>query len=307
MQKSNEILIGLSCRSWQASVRGVHAHYAENAGLWVMFAGLAVMFIPTLWNLIVTTGLWVDDIHAHGPIILAISIWLLWKRWREAPGLSGFKPAPALAWICFLVAADLYVPGRALDIIYFEAGAFVWALAGIVLMAGGVGLLNAVKFPLIFMIFMIPLPNSLVSPLTGWMKLTVSSVTVDMLGWAGLPVAQAGVVISLGQYKLLVADACAGMRTLFMLEAFGVLYLNLVHYKSMLRNITLPILIIPISFTANVIRVIVLALVTYYFGDEAGQGFLHGFAGIVLFVAGLLMMIGTDYLLRLLSREFHAK
>jgi hypothetical protein len=33
-------------------------------------------------------------------------------------------------------------------------------------------------------------------------------------------------------------------------------------------------------------------------GDEAGQGFLHGFAGMVLFMAALLLIIGTDSLLR---------
>ena len=272
-----------------------------------MFAGLAVMFLPTLWDLIVKTGLWLDDEHAHGPLILAISIWLLWKRWHGAPDLSGFKPAPVLAWLCLLVAAMLYIPGRALDFIYFEAGAFIWAMAGIVLMAGGFKLLNAVKFPLFFMIFMVPLPNSLVGPLTGWLKMAVSSVTVDVLGWAGLPVAQSGVLISIGQYQLLVADACSGMRTLFMLEALGILYLNLVHYKSMLRNIVLPILIIPISFVANVIRVIVLVLITYYFGDEAGQGFMHGFAGIVLFLAGLVIMVGADSLLRQMSGRLHAR
>ncbi|MGB2833334.1 MAG: exosortase B [Methylotenera sp.] len=286
-------------------VRNFYAHYSANAGLWLMFAGLAIMFLPTLWGLIAISGLWTDDEHAHGPIILSISLWLLWQRWHWAPDTSSFKPAPALAWICFVIAAVLYVPGRALDIIYFETGAFVWALAGIILMAGGVGLLNRVKFPLFFMIFMIPLPNSLVGPISSVMKLAVSIVTVNILGWAGLPVAQSGVIISLGQYQLLVADACAGMRTLFMLEALGILYLNLVHHQSMLRNIALPILIIPISFTANVIRVIVLALITYYWGSAAGQGFLHGFAGMVLFIAGLLLMFGTDSLLRLLSRKIH--
>lgn len=296
----------LRLSSLASSVRDLRAHYSANTGLWLMFAGLAVMFLPTLWGLFVISGLWTDDEHAHGPIILSISLWLLWQRWHNAPDLSSFKPAPALAWVCFVIAAGLYVPGRALDIIYFETGAFVWALAGVVLMAGGVGLLNTVKFPLFFMLFMIPLPNSLVGPISDWMKLAVSMVTVETLAWAGLPVARSGVVIGLGQYQLLVADACAGMRTLFMLEALGILYLNLVHYKSTLRNIALPILIIPISFTANVIRVIVLALITYYWGSAAGQGFLHGFAGMVLFLAGLFLMFGTDSLLRLLSRKFHA-
>jgi exosortase len=152
---------------------------------------------------------------------------------------------------------------------------------------------------------MIPLPNSLVGPITGAMKLAVSTVTVRVLSWAGLPVAQNGVVIYLGHYQLLVADACAGMRTLFMLEALGILYLNLVHHHSILRNIALPILIVPISFTANVIRVIALSLITYYWGNAAGQGFLHGFAGLVLFAAGLFMMLGTDSLLRLINRKLY--
>jgi len=59
---------------------------------------------------------------------------------------------------------------------------------------------------------------------------------------------------------------------------------------------------VPISFTANVIRVIVLTLITYYFGDAAGQGFLHGFAGMVLFVSALVLIIGIDSLLMAIVR-----
>lgn len=287
--------------------RLIKQHLWANPAIWLLCAGLAVMFTPTLYDLYFVNELWLDDQHSHGPIILAISLWLLWKRWHEAPDLSSYTASPLLAWACFLIAGALYVPGRALDIIYFETGAFVWALAGVILMVGGSKLLSLLKFPLFFMLFMIPLPNTLIGPLTGAMKEAVSLVTVTILGWADFPVARNGVIISLGQYQLLVADACSGMRTLFMLEALGILYLNLVHFSSRLRNIVLPILIIPISFTANVVRVIVLSLITYYLGSEAGQGFLHGFAGMVLFIAGLLMMIGADHLLRLLSAKLNAR
>jgi exosortase B len=293
--------------SYLATARKVQTHLVSNSGLWLMFAGLLIMFLPTLWDLFVVNGIWVDDEHAHGPIILAISLWLLWKRWQEIPDLAGFKPSPALAWVFFFLAASLYIPGRALDIIYFEVGAFVLVLMGIVLMAGGTALFNKLKFPLFFMLFMVPLPNSLVGPIASLMKEAVSAVTVNVLSWAGFQVGRTGVVIYLEQYQLLVADACAGMRTLFMLEALGILYLNLVHHQSMLRNIVLPILIIPISFTANVIRVIALALITYYWGLDAGQGFMHGFAGMVLFLAGLLLMLATDSMLRLISRRFYGK
>ena len=75
--------------------------------------------------------------------------------------------------------------------------------------------------------------------------------------------------------------------------------LNLIRHDSWFRNIALAILIVPISFTANVIRVMTLTLITYHFGDAAGQGFLHGFAGMVLFLSALLLIIGVDSMLQI--------
>ena len=109
-------------------------------------------------------------------------------------------------------------------------------------------------------------------------------------------------ILQIGQYKLLVADACAGLHTLFTLEALGLLYLNIIRHDSMFRNVALAILIVPISFTANVIRVMVLTLITYHYGDEAGQGFLHGFSGMVLFLTALLLIIGVDSLFQLVVK-----
>jgi exosortase/archaeosortase family protein len=91
-----------------------------------------------------------------------------------------------------------------------------------------------------------------------------------------------------------VADACAGLQTLLTLEALGLFYLNLMRHSSTFRNVGLALFIIPISFAANVIRVVVLTLITYYYGDAAGQGFLHGFAGMVLFVTALALILSID-------------
>ena len=51
------------------------------------------------------------------------------------------------------------------------------------------------------------------------------------------------------------------------------------------------------------VRVMILILITYYFGDEAGQGFIHGFAGMLLFVVALVMIMGLDSLLQWISRR----
>ena len=93
---------------------------------------------------------------------------------------------------------------------------------------------------------------------------------------------------------MLVADACAGLNSLFTLEALGLLYMNVMRHESAARNAVLALLIVPISFCANLLRVVVLALITYHLGDAAGQGFLHGFSGMVLFITALLLIMAVD-------------
>jgi exosortase len=128
----------------------------------------------------------------------------------------------------------------------------------------------------------------------------VSAAAEQLLFMLGYPVARSGVVLQLGPYQLLVAEACAGLRSLFALEAMGLLYLNLMHHRSLTRNLILAALIAPIAIAANVIRVVALALITYYFGDAAGQGFLHEFSGLLLYCVALLLIVGADSLFRLL-------
>jgi exosortase B len=147
------------------------------------------------------------------------------------------------------------------------------------------------------MFFMVPLPGPVVDLLTLPMKTFVSWATEHILYALNYPITRTGVILQLGQYKLLVADACAGLHTLFSLEAMGLLYLHLTRHESWGRNIALATLIIPISLAANTIRVLTLSLITYHFGDEAGQGFLHGFASIVLFVSALILIIAVDSLI----------
>jgi EpsI family protein len=158
-------------------------------------------------------------------------------------------------------------------------------------------------FAFFFMLFMIPLPASVVDAVTQPLKIGVSYATEHLLYWAGYPIARSGVILTIGQYQLLVADACAGLNSLFVLEALGLLYMNLVRHSSVVRNVVLATLIVPISFTANTIRIIFLALITFYFGDAAGQGFVHGFSGIVLFLSALLLIIGVDGVISRIVRD----
>lgn len=284
----------------------VTAQHAEQAGApltpWLLIAaGLLALFGPTFWDLF--HGIWASDSQGHGPIVLGISLWLIWKKWPEVVEHPA-RPAALPGWIVSVIGLLLYFVGRSQDILLFEVGSLIWLLSATVLLLKGAASLKLLWFPLFFMLFMIPLPGMLVDAVTQPMKMAVSYVAEAVLSGVGYPISRSGVVLQIGQYQLLVADACAGLHTLFTLEALGLLYLNLVRHESLARNVSLALLIVPISFTANVIRVMVLTLVTFHLGDEAGQGFLHGFAGMVLFMAALILIIATDSLIRIGVQRF---
>jgi exosortase B len=257
-----------------------------------IIVGLAVMYGPTLFELF--KGPWSQDEQMHGPIVLGISVWLLYRNWGAMELAAQGKRTSNWGWPVFVFGLFFYVLGRASETGFFEVGSVIWLLVGLLLITRGGAALKAQWFALFFMFFMIPLPGSVVDPVTLPMKMAVSYVAENVLFWAGYPIGRNGVILQIGQYMLLVADACAGLHTLLTLEALGLLYLNVVRRDSMFRNIGLASLIVPISFTANVIRVMTLTLITYHFGDAAGQGFLHGFAGMVLFLSALLLIIAFD-------------
>lgn len=257
--------------------------------------GLVALYVPTIVDLSRTT--WQSDEQFHGPIVLGVSLYIFWNL-RSKVVEAESKPLPLIGWPLALFGLACYTLGRAQGITLFEIGSVFFLLPGILLLMRGASALKAIWFPIFFLFFMLPLPGALVDMLTMPMKIAVSYVTEQVLYPLGYPIARNGVILHMGQYQLLVADACAGLHTLFSLEAMGLLYLHIVRHESWARNTLLAILIVPISFTSNVIRVITLTLVTYYFGDEAGQGFIHGFAGMVLFVTALLLIIATDSLLR---------
>lgn len=262
----------------------------------VMIIGLLSLFVPTYITL--ADEVWNNDAHGHGPLILGVSLWLLWHdRHRILDGEA--QPAMAAGFVLLLGGLFLHVVGHSQSINMLTTLAQPVVFGACLLLLHGWQALRRAWFPLFFMLFMIPLPEVVVQAITMPLKQAVSVVTEWLLYEAGYPIARSGVTLSIGQYQLLVADACSGMNSLLTLESLGLLYMRLMNYHSKARNTLLAIAIVPTSFVANVTRVIILVLVTYYFGDEVGQGFVHSFSGLVLFTVSLVSIYFIDQVLSL--------
>jgi len=264
----------------------------------ILLAGWAVMYGPTYWDLSGT--IWRTDEQFHGALILIVVAWLIWDARHR---VSAAPPAPrtALGGTLFGFGLLFYILGRSQDILLFEVGSQISVLAGALLILHGPGAVRALWFPILFFVFMVPLPGVLVDAMTGPLKQWVSVIAEQLLYAAGYPIGRSGVMLSIGQYQLLVADACSGLNSMFSLAALGLLYMYLMARKSWLHNGIMLASILPIAFAANIVRVVILVLITYHLGDEAGQGFLHGSAGIVLILAALMFLFLLDGVLSRLT------
>jgi exosortase B len=249
--------------------------------------------VPTYVSL--ANGLWRDEEYAHGPLVLAIFALLVWRdRGALVAGLPARSPvAGALLLAGGLV---LYVAGRSLGIALFEVGSHLPVLAGVLLLTRGWTGIRRFGFVLVFLAFLVPLPGFVLAAASAPLKEFVSAAVAFLLAALGYPVARDGVTLAVGPHQLLVADACSGMASLTSLLAMVLLYCHLTGGALRARALLLVLCVAPVAVAANVLRVLILALVAYHFGDEAAQGAIHQAAGLAVFVAALAMVVGIDRL-----------
>lgn len=269
---------------------------------WVLaLLGFLAMYSPIYWA--AANDIWKREEHAHGSIILVITLWVFWRLW---PSLEKIEQPKSLPWGGLALSAlggAFYVLGRLLNFSILEFGSQPLVVAGMIWMLGGRAALKLTWFPIFFLLFMVPLPGTLIDAMTGHLKQWVSVIVEMILQLANYPVGRSGVLLTVGHYQLLVADACSGLHSMFTLSSMGMLLMYINDRSSRLHNGLMLLSILPIAFAANVIRVMALVLITYHLGDEAGQSFLHGAAGIVLIVAALLSFLALDKVLHAVIRR----
>ena len=151
-----------------------HAWRGELVSWLPIIVWLVVLYVPSLVDLF--NGIWSQDEQMHGPIVLGIACWLIYRNWQAMIAASEGEPTNAWGWVFAVFALLLYALGRSQDILIFEIGSVIWLLIGIILLSRGVAALKAQWFALFFMLFMVPLPSQVVDLVTLPMKMAVSYV-----------------------------------------------------------------------------------------------------------------------------------
>nr|WP_166180499.1 exosortase V [Altererythrobacter segetis] len=280
-----------------AYARPVQSTGSQIVELVVLLLGVAVVALPTMF--FVAKESWSTEQGSHGPIVLFTGLWLLWRQWPEARAVaqqpSGTKVALLLAF-----SLSLYTFTRITQIVEIEGYAMYACLLVVLYSMVGHESLRRLWFPLFYLAFIFPPPETLVAAVTLPMKIELSKAAVSLLHTLGYPIGGEGVKIYIGQYELLVAAACSGLNSIISLTAISLFYIYIRHQAEWRYAALLGCLIIPVALLANFVRVLMLILVTYYFGEAAAQGFLHNTAGVVMFAVALVSIYLADEAIRAL-------
>jgi exosortase len=240
---------------------------------------------------------WTGEEGAHGPIVLLTGLWLLNKRWKEVR--ESVAPPPSFhIWVLVGLLIPLHLFARITQIVEIE-GYLMYAIVLAVLYSFvGKEVFFKLWFPLFYLGFIFPPPETVVAAITVPMKMWLSTAAISFLDLFGYPIAGQGVRIYIGQYELLVAAACSGINSIISLTAISLFYIYVRHEAQWRYALLLCLFIVPVALIANFFRVLILILLTYHAGEAAAQGFLHNFAGIVMFAIALLTIFGLDLLLK---------
>ena len=237
-------------------------------------------------------GLWYDWDHdpnySHGFIVPFMSAYFVYERWEQ---LQKLPPQPHLLGIPLLMlGVAILVIGSVGAELFAQRLSFIVVIAGLALLIFGKRILMTLSLPLVFLLFMIPLPAIVVNTIAFPLQIFAAQTASFCLFNLGIPVLREGNLISLAGSTLEVAEACSGLRSLVALLALGTVY-GYFSQRQMWKRWALVLLSIPIAILANAFRVTGTGLLANYWGTEAAEGFYHTFEGWIVFVVAFILLL----------------
>ncbi len=271
--------------------------------MWGGLAGLAALclvFSPVflVWYRIAMG----DDLHSHVILIPLVSLYLLVTGRGELAWDS--KPSPAAGIGLMVVAAAVF--GGAMvfnpawsvvDLTALKVFSFIGLLWGLGFLVLGGRWMRSAAFPMVFLLFMIPIPDQAVVSLEKFLMVMSALLSELLFSIGGVPVFRNGQVLELPGMVLEVAQECSGIRSSWVLLITSVLaaYLFL---PTVPRRIALVAAVLPLAILRNSVRIFVIGWLCVNYGPEMIDSWIHRKGGPVFFAASLVPLFLMAWWLR---------
>jgi exosortase D (VPLPA-CTERM-specific) len=245
-------------------------------------------------------GQWAMPEFSDGYLIPFIAAFLIWQR-RAVLERMPFDGS----WIGLLVVlcgVGLDIGGRLAALYPVQHIALLTVICGLTLALVGRRAFLVLAAPLAVLVFMIPLPQMIVNPMSSQLQLLSSSIGVWLMRRLGVIVFLQGNVIDLGSYQLQVAQACSGLRYLLPLMTLGFL-LSCFYRGTLWKKVVLFLSSIPITVLTNSARIAAIGVMVDRWGIGLAQGLVHAVQGWMMFMLSVAVMIGEVMALSGIGRD----
>ncbi len=236
----------------------------------------------------------VDGNESHGFLVLPLAMWFAWRRRAR---LRSLELQPSAWGLPAIFGALMLLPaGRAVAEVFVVRLSLVLLVPAGLLFLFGPRMVRALRFPLAFLLLMVPLPAIVFNEIALPLQRVASAAGELALRLGGVPVLREGNVLELASMRLDVAEACSGIRSLMTLVTFGVL-LGEMGRHSRARRAVLAFAAVPVAVVANAARVAVTGYAAATWGAPAVQGRLHATAGAIVFAATCVAVLAIERIL----------
>ena len=268
--------------------------FVENPLLFLI-AGFFLVTVFPIYSPLVERFTARDSYYSHGFLIPFITIYLIW---RKRGHLKSIQPVTSMTGLFLLISGlFVFIVSRFFVVNFVSYLGSLIALFGIILFLFGWRLVKEIFLPLAFLIFMLPLPSIVVIGITFKMKMIASIISSYLANMIGIQAEVSGSKILYPGGSLLVGDPCSGLRSMISFLALGAFLIQVIN-TSILKKILIFISVMPIAILSNVMRILVLTVVCYIYGDHLADGLLHDATGIMVFIVGF---IGLMFVLKVLK------
>ena len=245
------------------------------------------IFGPILYYMVLHWGA-VDD-YSHGYLVVPLALYFAWERRHGLqravvrPSWWGLVPL-ALGSLALLIGR-LGVELTAMRV------SFVLTLIGLQVLLLGREVCRILAFPMFFLFFMVPLPQSFVNVVAFPLQLIAADFAVETLHLLHIPALREGNIIHLANTQLFVAEACAGLHSLMALGMLAVLFAYYFR-KNRIEQIIIVASAVPIAIFVNAFRVALTGYLAHRIGADTAQGLIHETEGLFTFglAFGLLLV-----------------
>ncbi len=261
--------------------------------LLLVLVALMALYFPFLQTLVADWNS--NDDYSHGYFIPFIVIYMIFSI-RDKLAEQPIRPANS-GLLLIIVGLAILIVTKIGSEFFLQRTSLIVVLLGVVLFLLGSAYFRLLSLPILYLVFMVPLPAIIWNKISFPLQLFGSYLTEQVVRLLGIPIFREGNVLHLAETTLEVVTACSGLRSLITMFALSSL---LVWMSSMStgRKWLLFLSAAPTAIIANIIRLTTTSILAEHYGSEVAQGFLHDFSGLFTFAIGFGLLIVINSFLR---------